>query len=328
MARPSKPFWKASHKAWYCTIAGARHRLGTDEKEAQREFHRLMAIAGNSPAPRSLSVAQLADLFLEDVRDRVRPATWENYQTWLERWCRHVGSLRGCDIRPLHVSGWFRSHPTWGANTRSMATTIVKLWSRWCRRQGYLTADPLQDLRNTSITRRSRPEPGAIEAVISTVSTQLRDFLVIALATGCRPGELRMLEASQIDFKTRVAKVIGKTGKRDVALPSAILPLLRQLCERWPDGPILRNTLGKPWTRGAIVQAMVRARQRTGAKHVVAYSTRGEFGTEALRCGVDLLLVSKLLGHSTPAITAKHYLEPDQQMLADAVEKATRKRRA
>jgi len=327
MPRKPTPYWKASHQAWYCTIGGVKHRLGTDQKNAEQEFHRLMASTGNQPAPQTLEVIRLVDLFLDSIKTDVKPVTWDNYRVWMQRWCDHAGKLRGCDVRPLHVAAWFKAHPTWGRNTRSFATTILKLWSRWCRRQGYLAKDPLIDLRNTAITRRVRPEPGAVEMVKSAIlAPEMRDFLEVALATGARPGELRTLEASRIDLDARVAKVDGKTGERKIALPRSILGTLQRLCKRWPEGPILRNTLGFPWTRGALVTQMRRARERSGVKHVVPYSTRGQFGTEALRRGVDLMLVSKLLGHSTPTTTARFYLEPDQPMLSEAVEKATRKK--
>lgn len=188
MPRRPAPYWKASHAAWYCTIAGVKYRLGTDQRDAEREFHRLMSAAGNSPAPQSLRVSQLID--------------WE----------------------------------------------------------------------------------------------------------ACR------------------ATVDGKTGKRTISFPRSILTTMRRLAAQWPKGPILRNTLGQPWTRGALGTQMRRARVRAGVEHVVLYSARGHFGTEALRRGVDLMLVSKLLGHSTPSTTAKFYLEPDQPMLSEAVERATKKR--
>jgi integrase len=327
MSRRPAPYWKASHAAWYCTIAGVKHRLGTDQRDAEHEFHRLMASAGNSPAPQSLRVNQLVDLFLDAVRSEIKPVTWDNYQIWLRRWCDHSGQLRGADVRPLHVAGWLRAHPSWGRNTRSFATTVLKLWSRWCRRQSYLAVDPLIDLRNTSITRRVKPAPGALESVQAAIlAPETTDFLAVALATGARPGELRTLSASEIDWETCRATVNGKTGKRVISFPRSILTILRRLAARWPEGPILRNTLGQPWTRGALGTQMRRARKRAGVEHVVPYSARGHFGTEAIRRGVDLLLVSRLLGHSTPTTTAKFYLEPDQSMLTAAVERATKKR--
>ena len=41
MPRPAKPFWKASHNAYYANIAGKQQRLGTTWDEDEREFFRL-----------------------------------------------------------------------------------------------------------------------------------------------------------------------------------------------------------------------------------------------------------------------------------------------
>jgi hypothetical protein len=38
-----KPYYKKSHKAWYMEIGRKQVRLGADEEEAFKEYHRLMA---------------------------------------------------------------------------------------------------------------------------------------------------------------------------------------------------------------------------------------------------------------------------------------------
>jgi hypothetical protein len=44
MARkPSGPWWRASHRAWYVKLGGKMLRLGTDQAEAVRRFELLMS---------------------------------------------------------------------------------------------------------------------------------------------------------------------------------------------------------------------------------------------------------------------------------------------
>ena len=43
VARSPKPWYREDRQAWFVTINGDRHNLGSDEKEAKRKFHELMA---------------------------------------------------------------------------------------------------------------------------------------------------------------------------------------------------------------------------------------------------------------------------------------------
>ncbi len=327
MGRKSAPYWKASHNAWYCTISGRRYRLGEDRAEAEREFHRLMLAGGEAKGGKlRYTVADLADLYLEEIKGEVAEATWGNYRAWLDRWVQEHGRLKFGDLKPHHVTRWLKAHPTWGANTCAFAVAVLKGWSRWCRRSGRSEVDPLQDLRSRQITRRQKAEPGELERTVEAIRVPgAKHLVLIALATGCRPGELRTLTAAQVDLAGRTMVVVGKTGPRKVPIPEAVFGLVSQLCESQPSGPILRNSLGEPWTRAALVTQFIRARKRAGTEYVVPYTTRGHYATEALRRGVDSLLVCKILGHSDPRMLIKFYAQPDDAMLKEAAEKATRR---
>lgn len=92
---------------------------------------------------------------------------------------------------------------------------------------------------------------------------------------------------------------------------------------RWPDGPIMRNTKGKPWRDNAISAQMQRVRKRLGLEGVVTYHARGVLATRAIKNGVPSLVVSKLLGHSDPRIVAKFYEQLDKDDLKEAVERTS-----
>ncbi len=320
MGRQSKPYWKASHGAWYCTIQGRKHRLGADKKAADREFHRLMVLGG-AVSGSTLSVNELVGLYLDDCRDRVKPGTLDNYAVWLGRWAQHAGGMRASALKPFMVTTWLRSHKTWGDNTRSMAITILKIWSRWCKRQGYLDHNPLEDLQGHQITRRPEPPPGTLEAIEGAVlSRRFAELWAVALATGARPGELRTLEASSVDLERRLMIVDGKTGKRPVAFPEAVQGLLTQLCEAHPTGPIFRNARGTAWRPKALVKHMHEVKRRAGIKGVVMYHARGDFATRAHKHN-SLEVVARLLGHRNPGTTLRHYVSIDEDQLRDAVDK-------
>ena len=321
MGRQSKPYWKASHGAFYCTIHGVKHRLGPDRRAADQEFHRLMVLGGRASGS-TLTVGELVRLYLDDCTCRVSQATQDVYGCWLGRWADHAGGMQAANLKPFMVTAWLKQHKTWGPNTRSLAITVLKIWSRWCKRAGYLDANPLEDLQGHQITRRPEPRPGALEAIEPAVlSRRFAEIWAVALATGARPGELRTLEASSVDFKTRIMQVDGKTGPRPVAFPEAIQSTLARLCLAHPSGPIFRNTRGKPWTRTALVHHLHSVKRRAGIEGVVMYHARGDFASRAAKHN-SLQVVAWLLGHADTGSTAmRHYVSINEAMLRDAVDK-------
>jgi len=364
MGRIAKPYWKSSHHAYYATINGKLRRLGTDKSEAFRLFHRLMAAAGKPDwaisdwdraggmkATEEIvahTVPSLANTYLKDVKERLAPATWELYQKHLEGLCNHVGKIKMIDLRPFHVTEWLNGKTGWARNRRALAIRIIKIWSRWCKTAGYIDRDPIADLKGTTITRRTPPPPGTIEklrAAAAASSPELATFIEVSLLTGCRPGELEKLSASQIDWEAKTITVIGKTGPRKIPLTDRLADILRPLAARYPGGqdaprkpkskigdpgveggeapsPLLRTPHGLPWTTSNRRKHLARACKKAGIPRVCSYMTRGIYATEALRNGVEGIMVSKLLGHSDNSIVYKYYAAPDDEMIKRAAEKA------
>ena len=325
MGRKSAMWLRESHGAWYCTLRGKQVRLHEDKQEAEKIFYRLMLDKQPGKIIRSReTVEQLVDIYLDDAKTRLKPVTFERYRGRLQDFCNYAGKIVAEDLKPIHVTNWIGKHPTWNANTRSLAITIVKIWSRWCKRQGCLNRDPFGDISRPSITRRKPPPKGAMDQAFDGIRCkEFRDFLTLSLMLGTRPGELRTLTASRIDLEAGVAIVEGKTGQRRVMIPDNARAILETQMKRWPDGPIMRNTKGNPWRDNAISAQMLRARQRTGLEGVVTYHARGAFATRAIKNGVPSLLVSKLLGHSDPRIVAKFYEQLDDGDLKQAAEQAS-----
>ncbi len=308
-------------------MGGRFVRLGDTEREAWAELNRRLADRGEGPVRSRVTVEELADLWLDAKHADIKPNTWEKYQAYAQSLVDHCGQTLARDLRPLHVSGWLKAHPKWGG-VRELAMGVVKMMTRWGKREGWLDADPLAEVTVKGAEPRKPAPEGAIEGLEAGIrSERFREILAFMLATGVRPGEARTLEAARIDFGAAMAVVRGKRGERPIVLPGSILGLLRDLCERHPTGPIFRNTLGEPWQDRALSEQFRACRRRAGIKgEVVPYHCRGIFASRAYAAGVDGVTVAKLLGHrdtSRLAILIRHYLSVDQASLASAVERAS-----
>lgn len=324
MGRDPSIWQRKNRGAWYTTIAGKKIRLGTSKKEAEKAFHRLMLDRGKADLSRE-TVTQLCDMYLTDAESRLKPLTFKSYKYYLQSFCDFAGTHVAEDLKPIILMNWLASHPEWNPNSRSLGITIVKIWSRWCKRHKCLSHSPFEDVSTPGITRRKAAPRGSVETLLENIlNPHFRVFVELSLMLGTRPGELMALDASSIDLKAGVAIVDGKTGKRRVMLPDRAREILEPLVSRWPEGPVLRNSIDKPWNGGSVESQMVSIRKRAKLKGIVLYHMRGTFATRAIKNGVPSLLVSKLLGHADPTIVAKYYEQLDETDLKEAAEKANR----
>lgn len=136
-----------------------------------------------------------------------------------------------------------------------------------------------------------------------------RAVIWIALFTGCRRGEICKITAADIGPDTlRIQAGNTKTLKRrDVPIVSALRPWLGYL-------PLAINEAG-------IKSGFNRARAKAKLEHVNFHDLRHSCATIMLASGVDLYVISKILGHSTIKTTERYsHLQVDAQR--EALEKA------
>ena len=91
----------------------------------------------------------------------------------------------------------------------------------------------------------------------------------------------------------------------DKSWPKA-LDILEAQAIAFPDGSLLRNGLGRKWTKNGIGIAMRKARKRAGV-HAISYGYRHGYATDLLAAGVPDATVAALLGHSGTGTLHKHY---------------------
>jgi integrase len=170
-------------------------------------------------------------------------------------------------------------------------------------------------------------------------------LITLALRTGMRQGELAALKWEDVDLagkpsitvkrsadtrtKTRVSTT--KTGKeRKIRIGPRTVEVLkahraRQLEERmaatsWADpGLVFPNTRGKIRRRDSVMRSLRRFLEEASLPVEVRFhDLRHTAGTLALRQGVPLHTVARMLGHSDPAMTLRRYAHVLEDMREDA----------
>lgn len=134
-----------------------------------------------------------------------------------------------------------------------------------------------------------------VQKLATAAPASLRAFLWIAVFTGMRRGEIIALKAEDItrDVITVQAGNTKTLKMRTVPIIPAVRPWLKQV----PLG----------LTAEGVKTGFRRARERAGMPEVQFRDLRRSCGTLLVQQGVDIFVVSKILGHSSVNVTQQHY---------------------
>jgi len=181
--------------------------------------------------------------------------------------------------------------------------------------------------------------PGETQAILDSC-TRLRDrfFFAVLHESGCRAGEALGLRHEDIAAAEREISVVArenangaraKSGGRTVPVGGELIRLYadylhaeyRDIDSDYVFVNIWAGPKGHPWTYQAAYDLVGRLRARTGIDfdpHFFRHSA----ATRWLRDGVPIEIVSKLLGHSSVAVTYSAYGHLTAEDARAALEKA------
>lgn len=142
---------------------------------------------------------------------------------------------------------------------------------------------------------------------------------------GLRPSEANRVRAEDFDRSNRLLRVRGtktKSAPRSVPVPLALpLPDKRQglLFTTRNGGERGKDGQQRWWIK--LKLAMENVSGEPIEDDLKMYCLRHDFGTRCIEAGVDIETVSKIMGHSSVAITSKIYLHESEATLKNALDK-------
>lgn len=152
--------------------------------------------------------------------------------------------------------------------------------------------------------------------------------IVVCLYTGLRIGELLALEWKDVDFQKgmltvsksrhegkdengRYAHIVESpktvSSRRCIPLPKQILCELRMLKRKSRSLYVISNGESSIPVR-AYQRSFERLLKKLDIPHKGFHALRHTFATRALECGMDVKMLSELLGHKDPAVTLRRYV--------------------
>jgi integrase len=169
----------------------------------------------------------------------------------------------------------------------------------------------------TDDAKKSKHLPTSPDACRTAVEPAAVAAIRLLMLTGCRLREVLHLRWVEVDMQRGILNLPdSKTGAKKVILGKAAIDVLAGI-ERLgayviagadPDKP--RSDLKRPWQRITRV---------AGLDGVRLHDLRHSFASAAAEAGFDLLVIGKMLGHSSTATTARyaHVVEAARARAAD-----------
>lgn len=236
-------------------------------------------------------------------------STLRVYRRVLERWeAGGVEALFGSSRAP---------------ETERVYWTVLQRFWRWARERGVEMESPVAQIPKP---RAPEAPPRAIPAgVLEKLGTALREepllwraLFTLILELGLRESEAASLRVRDVDFSTRGAESVRIRGKgrkeRILPLPAGYesRPLLRRLIQgKAPEEFVFAVRGERPPSPSGIWRAWRRLCERAGVEPVRVHDLRHTAATRMLERTHDLQLVSRMLGHSSVAVTARYTMRSD-----------------
>lgn len=340
---------------------GYADRAATEALLAERVRTAARVSAGLLPAEAAsgrtaATLTELLEEFGRHLADGGATARHAKDRTlYARRVCESVGAVRPADLTPAAVIRAVASlagELGLGRRTRHHHVSAVKQFTRWlCQTRKSEPADHLSGLACAADDAHPTFRRRALTAKeFETLLQKTRESVVVrrgltgreraalyltAARTGLRASELYALTPAEFDLGARPVVIVrAKTAKnrRDDELPlrpdvvAEVGPILkrRKRGERvWPNrgpGPWYSWHVRAAEMIAADLQAAGLERETPEGIYDV-HALRGQFATDLERAGVSLPKAQRLMRHSTPALTSKHYIRSTAADLADEVNK-------
>lgn len=154
--------------------------------------------------------------------------------------------------------------------------------------------------------------------LINSALPHLKPVLIIALNTGMRRNEILSLKWENVDFKNCLIYVKdSKSADREVPMNYLVFEILKELSQE--SEFIFYNPKTKSHIKD-IKNSFWTARDNAKIKGLRFHDLRHTAASRMIQNGVDLVTVSRILGHSSIEMTMR-YVHSTTEIMRNAVEK-------
>jgi integrase/recombinase XerC len=203
--------------------------------------------------------------------------------------------------------------------TRGLYGTVATGFYGWAsdpdRDDGRLDYDPSRKLpRIPKPKRLPRPIPkGQLFDILARAEQPYRDWFTTAAYCGAR-----CIEISALDREHITSQSVWLRGKGDKERYVPTHPLVWEMAQRLPAGPIAVDHDGSRLTRQQVSRRGNHRLQGSLGYRISMHRLRHTFGTEAYEACHDLRAVQELMGHGSSS-TTEGYVQASKASMRRAV---------
>lgn len=325
-------------------VTGERLRMSQDvhgtDIDAERALAQMLLDIGKMPSAKGMTVAQfIDDIYIPALPARVRRKTRTGYESKLKT---HVvpklGHIKLAKLEPYTLDRWRDELATnmsgrSALNVYRVLSTALNRAVRW----RLLSANPLLAVDPPKASVRPLETLTAdevVEYLEAFVGHAIEALVAVQIATGLRPCEVTGLKWSDIDLANSVLTIRrglhehksetwfeppkSDRSNREVSLPPWAVETLKRLRGFGPlaQGDGIEKHM-RPTEVARLYRRQVKAKK---LRYLPMRDIRHTHATLLLEAGVDVVVVSRRLGHSTVAITDLYYLRPKRSADVAAAE--------
>jgi integrase len=321
------------------------HSFKGTKREAQIERARLVCElqSGTSIDPSKITVREFLDRFDRDwAATHVSVHSRERYRFALDHVRRHLGDRPLQRVRPADLAAFYAALARVGLAPRTIKLVHAVLHRAFeqAKAWGIVRDNPAELAKPAKAPDRETPmlQPDrAAELLARLRGKPLYLIASLALGTGMRRSEMLGLRWGDIDFDggrltgeqaleetqaggIRVKGPKTRHGRRTISLPAHLVTELRM---HWreqqeqrlriglgkaPEGaPVLAAVDGSYRSPDATSKAWPAVMAAIGMPGVTLHSLRHTHASMLIASGMDILTISRRLGHSSPTITLGVY---------------------
>ncbi len=244
---------------------------------------------------------------------------------------RHIkpkfGNRKIDEIKPSEIATWqAKLLRTLSTKSLFMIRAVFNVMFNDALADEIITRNPLKLVKkpkNVAVNEILPFNQEELFTILEQIQERMRAVFAIGFFTGMRTGEILVLKWSDIDFENKIIKVRRakrqnteslpktKSSIRDVDILDVLLPYLQNhLKYKIDESEYLFNSWHrKPFTDFACIAKTYwrPAFEKVNIEYRNPYQMRHTFASMMISNGEDILWVSKMLGHTTSAMTLTMY---------------------
>jgi integrase len=209
--------------------------------------------------------------------------------------------------------------------TVNKCIALLVLMFGYAERHGWVSANPVKHVKRLRVeSRQVEPlSPEEVAQLLEHAADPWRPLLAVACMSGARQGEVLALTWDDVDLAARKIHVRRSfsggrlsepktaAGARTVSIPETLVAILRAWKLKCPVTKLdlcFPSKMGKHLDAGQVIRAGLRpALKRAGLRQIRFHDLRHGYASALLASGVDVVRVSKALGHASPQVTMTVY---------------------